>query len=969
MLAAAGMGLWRGFLARARGIMQVRLLGPVDVMVDGQPRLVGGLRRTGILAVLALAAGEMISTDRLSQAVWGSGPRPAVNTLQSHISALRHVLGPDAITAVPPGYVLDLGTDGTDVQAAKRLLRQGTAAAGPAAAVADLRAALDLWRGEPLAQVSGLPGLADPADHLERLQAQIRRALAEARLAAGEHYQLIDELQQMVAVDPLDEHLHGLLMLALYRAGRQADALAAYDRMRQALATDLGIDPSHALRDLHTAILRHDQSLTVPVPAPGPAAAVPAVPAMPAVPVPAQLPLAVPGFTGRAAELARLDALIPACPPDDEADTISRIAPTAVAVISGTPGVGKTSLAVHWAHHITDRFSGGQLYTDLRGFGPAGHAVSPAEALHGFLLALGVPPERVPEDLEARTALYRSRLAGQRVLIVLDNARDPAQVRPLLPATPGCLTVVTSRQQLTSLTVTENACPLILDLMPAAEARDLLAARLGGHRVGAEPGAVNEIITLCARLPLALAIAAARAAARPGFTLAELADELRHAQPGLDALEDDDPVTDPRTVFSWSYHALTPPAARLFRLLSLAPGPDITAPAAASLAALPLPQARRLLAELATAHLLTEHVPRRYACHDLLRAYARELADTHDDTGTRDAAAHRLLDHYLHSVRDAAALLEPFFDPVSTPPAADGVIAGPPEGAEHALSWFADERATLLAAVQLAAARGLTTHAWQLAWCLCSFLLRSTLWDDTALACNTALDAARHSADVTGQARCLHRLASAHAMRLRFEEATRLFADALQLYGKAGDPASQAAIHRTLMWIAAREDRHSDALEHSLQAQELFREAGNQAGQARVLTDIAYGHAALGRYQEALGYCEQALDQARERGERSWEDVIWDTFGFIHRRLGDFQQSVTCYRQALEICRESGDRFNEAACLDVLGDTYQEAGSDDDARQAWTQALRIFDEVSHPDADELRAKLQPPGAQPESSSA
>jgi tetratricopeptide (TPR) repeat protein len=552
---------------------------------------------------------------------------------------------------------------------------------------------------------------------------------------------------------------------------------------------------------------------------------------------------------------------------------------------------------------------------------------------------------------------------------VLDNARDPAQVRPLLPGTPGCLAVVTSRQQLTSLTATENARPLILDLMSAAEARDLLAARLGGQRTGAEPGAVDEIITLCARLPLALAIAAARAAARPRFTLAELAAELRDAQPGLDALGTGDPAVDARAVFSWSYHALTPPAARLFRLLSLAPGPDITPAAAASLTALPLPQARRLLADLATAHLLTEHAPRRYACHDLLRAYARELSGRDDDADTRDAAVHRLLDHHLHGARGAAVLLEPFFDPISVPPAAAGVIADPPDTAERALSWFADERAALLAAVQLAADSGLTTHAWQLAWSLSSFLLRRALWDDTALACNTALDAARRTADVTGQARCLHRLASVHAMSLRFAEATGLFKEALQLYERVGDHASQAAIHRTLMWIAAREDRHGDALEHSLQAQDLFRAAGNQAGQARVLTDIAYGHAALGRYEQALGYCEQALAQARELGERSWEDLIWDTFGFIHRHLGDYQQSITCYRQALEICQESGDRFNEAACLDVLGDTYREAGADDDARQAWMQALRIFDEVGHPDADELRTKLQPPGAQPESSSA
>jgi DNA-binding SARP family transcriptional activator len=375
--------------------MQVRLLGPVDVVVDGQPRLVGGLRRAGVLAVLALAAGEMVTADQLGEAVWGGGPPPAGNTLQSHISGLRRVLGKDAIVASWPGYVLELGADGTDVQAAERLLRQGAAAAaGPAAAVADLRAALDLWRGAALAGVAALPGLAAQAERLERLRAQIRRALAEARLAAGEHRQLIGELEQMIIADPLDEQLHAQLMLSLYRSGRQADALAVYDRMRQALAADLGIDPGRALRDLHAAILRHDPSLTGPAPAP-PAA-------VPAVRVPAQLPLAVPGFTGRAAELARLDALLP---PGDPAGTAPPAAPAAVAVISGTPGVGKTALAVHWAHRIAHRFGGGQLYIDLRGFDPAAAAaVSPAEALHGFLLALGVPPERVPAEAEARSA-------------------------------------------------------------------------------------------------------------------------------------------------------------------------------------------------------------------------------------------------------------------------------------------------------------------------------------------------------------------------------------------------------------------------------------------------------------------------------------------------------------------------------------------------------------------------------------
>jgi DNA-binding SARP family transcriptional activator/tetratricopeptide (TPR) repeat protein len=937
--------------------MQVRLLGPVDVVVDGQPRLVGGRRRTGVLAVLALAAGEVVSAEWLSEAVWGGGSPPSDNTLHSHISALRRVLGKDAIVAHPPGYLLNLGADGTDVQAAERLLRQGTAAAEPAQAVADLRAALALWRGEPLTGVAGLPGLSGQPGRLEGLRAQIRRALVEARLAAGEHHQLTGELEQMVTADPLDEQLHAQLMLALYRAGRQADALAAYDRIRQTLAADLGIDPGHALRDLHAAILRQDQSLTAPAPAAATSAAT-------ASPVPAQLPLAVPGFTGRAAELARLDALLP---PGDRAGTASPAAPVAVTVISGTPGVGKTALAVHWAHRIAHRFPGGQLHADLRGYGPTGTAVSPSEALHGFLLALGVPPERIPADQDARTALYRTRLAGRRVLIVLDNARDPAQVRPLLPGTPGCLAVVTSRQQLTSLTVTEDAHPLTLDLMPAAEARDLLATRLGRTRASAEPGAVDEIIASCARLPLALAIAAARAAGRPGFTLAELAAELRDTRSGLDALGADDPATDPRAVFSWSYHALTPPAARLFRLLSLAPGPDITAPAAASLAALPLAQARRLLADLATAHLLTEHAPRRYACHDLLRTYARELAGRHDSDDILVAALDRVLGHYLHTSHTAAMLIEPGAGPIAMEPLPPGASPVPLATAEAARDWFIAEAAALLAAVRLAADTGRVTYAWQLAQNLTAFLVRRGRWDDIAQVQGTALEIARRAGDLAGEANALHSLAVGYIWSGRTGEAGPLSGQALRLFESIGDQIGQARSHGSLGWLADNAGRRDEALHHVGQAIRLYRAVGYRPGEAVCLNDIGWHHARLGDYEQALAYCEQALEALRETGGGAWEANVLDSLGYIHHQLGHRDSSIACYQRALGIFRDLGNRPEEAEALGRLGDVLHSSGDTEAGRQAWLDALHIFDEIGHPGADEIRAKLQPPGA--ESSSA
>ncbi|HEY3905848.1 MAG TPA: BTAD domain-containing putative transcriptional regulator [Streptosporangiaceae bacterium] len=934
--------------------MQVRLLGPIDLLIHGEPRLVHGLRRQAVLAVLALHCGEVVSTDYLVDAVWGgTAPVTAVNAMQSHVSYLRGLMGTkSAILTRSPGYLLNLPGDGTDVRLAERLLREGTQQAGPSDTVRHLRNALALWRGEPMGELAELPWLPAQSERLDVLRMQLRQALSEARLAAGEHSQLVPELEQMLTDCPLDERVHGQLMLALYRSGRQADALAAYHRLRQALDDDLGIEPSQFLRDLQTAILNQDPALNAARPAawspnaPNPPNAPNAT--APALPGPAQLPSALPGFTGRTAELACLDATM------------------TLAAISGTAGVGKTALAMHWAHRVAAQFPDGQLYVNLRGFDPAGAGATlePSLALHGFLDALGVPANRVPEDLAAQSALFRSLVAEKRILLVLDNARSAEQVRPLLPGCQGCLTIVTSRDQLAGLVAADGAVPLALDLLSTADARDLLTRRLGALRVAAEPEPVDSIITACARLPLALAIAAARAAAHPNFPLAAIAAELAEATSALDPFDGGDLATDVRAVFSWSYRALGDPAARMFRLLGLHPGPDIAVAAAASLASVPPGQARTQLAELTRAHLLTEHAPGRYAFHDLLRAYAGELTRARDDQAAQDAAADRMLAHYLHTAHHAAMLMEPFHYPITIGQLPAGVTAVKPTTAEEAMSWFATEQPALIAAVQLSARTGPSTRSWQLAWMLSTFLLRVGQWHDQARVCQAALSAARRAGDQTGEAQCLQRLGIGYAKSGRAALSKPVLADALRLLEVIGDLPSQATTHRTLAWIADRQEFPEEMLGHAQRCYELYVLADHQAGQALALQDLGHAHAMLGNYELAIAHCERALVAMREAGEPAWEGAVWDSLGFTHHQRGDYQQAITCYERAADLAQHLGDRFNEADTFSNIGDVHRSAGDLIAARRAWTQAAGIFDEIDHPDRDRVLAKLQLPVQQP-----
>jgi tetratricopeptide (TPR) repeat protein len=731
-----------------------------------------------------------------------------------------------------------------------------------------------------------------------------------------------------------------LLMRALYAAGRPADALDQYLKTRQRLVDDLGCDPGTELQALYQAILRGDLN-----PTPPPAGVRTAT----AIAVPVQLPAAVAGFAGRTEQLARLDALFAG----------TAVAPTAVVIstVSGTPGVGKTALAVHWAHRVADWFPDGQLYVNLRGFDPAGPPMPSAQAVRGFLDALGVPPERIPADPDAQAALYRSLLAGKRILVVLDNARDADQVRPLLPGSPTALALVTSRNPLTPLVATDGATPLTLDVLPPDEARELLAHRLGTNRVTAEPDAADQIITACARLPLALAIAAARAQ-QAGYPLATLAAQLGEAGERLDALDAGDARTNVRAVFSLSYTALTPSAARLFRLLGPYPGPDISAAVAASLAGQARSETARLLTELIHANLIREHVPGRYTLHDLLRAYATDLAHTTDTAEQRNAAVRRLLDHYLHTAYAADRMLYPARDPLTLAPPRPGVTIEELTDQRQVLDWFTAEHPALLSAVNHAAAAGFDTHAWQLALALVTFLYRRGHWHDWAATGHVAVAAARRLADPVAHARAHNSLAQAYTRLGRLDEAHTHLVHAVDLFRQAGDQIGQAHTHNSLASLWGHRGCPAQGLDHARQALDLYRAAGHQTGPAMALNAIGWFHALQGDHQQALIACQQALTLYQELDDHVGRAGTWDSLGYAHRHLGHHAEAVTCYRHALDLRRGLGDRYAEAATLTHLGDTYDAAGNPTAARDAYQQALDILADLNHPDADTVRTKLR-----------
>lgn len=663
---------------------------------------------------------------------------------------------------------------------------------------------------------------------------------------------------------------------------------------------------------------------------------------------PRQLPAATPHFVGRRAALAALSELLPhrSSPPGA----------VPVALISGTAGVGKTALAVHWAHQVADRFPDGQLYVNLRGFDPSGRRADPAEVLRGFLDALGVPAQRIPVDLDARSGLLRSLLVDKRVLVVLDNAGDSEQVRPLLPNSPGCVVVVTSRSHLPGLVAIDDAHPLMLDPLSKMEAYELLSGRLGADRVANEPDAAGTVITAAAGLPLALAIVAGRAATSPGLSLGRLAGELT-GPAALDGFSYGDPSTDIRGVFSWSYRALDPASARLFRLSGLHPGPDVSLPALASLAGIALREARRLVATLVRANLLAELLPERFVLHDLLRAYAAEQAERHDPDPARREALDRLFDHYLHTAYAASLLRYDQRDPIDLAPARPGTVLEPIVDRDEAWSWLAREHRVLLAAVALAADAGFDTHAWQLGWTINLYLDRLGAWQEQATVQELALAAAARVGDRDGQARA-HRNHAMASLRLeRYADADAHLRRSLALYTELGDAVGAARAQLNLGVLAECQGRYDSALRRAERARELFASAGNTSGTANALNNIGWYHCQLGNHQQALHFCRTALRLQQQIGNRYWQAHAWDSLGYVHYRLNRQPEAIRCYANALTLWREAAERYYEAATLTHLGDSHHVVGELARARDAWQQALQILESLGHLDAEQVRAKL------------
>jgi DNA-binding SARP family transcriptional activator len=934
------------------------VLGPLRVWRDETVVDLGPVQQRVVLAVLVLQAGRPVGRQQMINAVWGEAtPRNAVNLVQRHVSGLRRALEPERPGHTPSGllawteagYLLTVPKGALDLDVFESELSRARAAraAGQLREAAEaLHSALELWRG-PVCDGLSSPFLDAQADRLDESRISVLEERIELDLAIGVHADLIAELRDLVAEHPLRERLHGQLMLALYRVGRQADALAAFRYARRRLHDELGVEPGAVLQQLHQQILAADPGLVASAVADGIAEAIPITTRRP---LPAQLPHQIPDFTGRDAELDRLDALLGR----DHGGIGTGVV---VAAIAGTAGVGKTALAVHWAHRISERFPDGQLWVNLRGFDPSGSAMKPAEAIRGFLDAFGVPPQQIPTSLEAQAALYRSLLAGRRVLILLDNAADEDQVRPLLPGSPGCLVIVTSRNELPGLIVTEGAQPVLVDLMSVPEARQLLSRRIGENRMAAEAQALGNIIALCARLPLALMLVAARAATHPGFRLSALAAELSEVGGSLDAFDSEDRATNVRAIFSWSYQRLSVSGQRLFRLLGLHFGPDISMAAVASLAGMPKAQVRHTLAELTRAHLVSERIPGRFAFHDLLRAYATEVAYSHDPDDYRYTGRYRVLDHYLHSAYRADEVLHRHRDRPFTPAVASpGVTPESPADQEQALAWFESEHAVLLAVLRQAT--GFDTHIWQLASALASYFKHQGHWRDWRDSQILALDASRRLSDKRAQALSHSLLGSAFVHLSNYDHARAHLQHALDIFGELGDNAGQGYAHHSLLPMLERQGLYQEALLHAQQALTLFKAAGQDVDRARALNAVGWFHAHLGDHEQALLCCQEALDLQQEIGDRFGQAETYDSLGYAHRHLGHQKEATTCYEQAVNLYDELGDRYGEADALVGLGDAHQAFRDSDSARIVWRRALTILEQLDHPRADSVRGRMR-----------
>jgi DNA-binding SARP family transcriptional activator/tetratricopeptide (TPR) repeat protein len=880
--------------------MELRLLGPVRMWCGGEEVPLGRPRQRCVLAVLAMTPGEPVGVDQLVARVWGETmPGDPRNVLYTHISRLRRTLA----TADPErgsvlrrgngGYLLDVADDVVDLHRARRLAARARELGGHGWD-GDLRAvdladeAGRLWHGTPLAGLSG--------SWVERTREALgheRMALLSdgyaARLRLGQHASVVGPLSDLLADNPMAEPVAGMLMLALYRCGRQDEALGVYARLRRRLVEALGDEPGVQLRQLHEQVLRRDPGLDRPAPthaAPPDGGDTP-------VALPAQLPADVPGFAGRGADLARLDLLLASEDPDA----------VVISAIDGAAGVGKTALAVRWAHRVRDRFPDGQLYANLRGYAPGAVPVRPLDALARFLHALGVRPERVPSDVDEAAALYRSLLADRRVLVLLDNAAAADQVRPLLPGGVGSLVLVTSRDHLAGLVARDGARRLTLDVLAPDEAGALLRGALGAERVRAEPAEVAELARLCGYLPLALRIAAANLSGRAGQPVADYVARLRDGDGGrLAALAvPGDPGSAVSAAFDLSYARLPGGVRRMFRRLALAPGADVTTEAAAALAGAEPEEAGRWLAALTGAHLIEEVAHGRYGCHDLLRRYAAERARREDSADDRDAAVARLYEVYLARTDGAARAAYPQVLRLRQDdcgPIREAAAFGDPVSA---LSWLDAERANLVAAVEHAASQHWRAWAWQLADNLRGYFylrMHVTDWFATAAAALTSAQ-------------------------------------------EADDPRAQAAAHLGLAGLRWRQDRYRDATDHGQLALAFAQRAGWDAGESPALFALGVVTARAGDLRSGVDYLRRSLMSCERVGCRPGQAAALSTLGAMCLELGEIRPAADYSRRALALNEELGSRNGQVISLVNLGTVEYLAGRLEHARDHLDRALEL----------------------------
>nr|WP_246108217.1 BTAD domain-containing putative transcriptional regulator [Saccharothrix saharensis] len=903
--------------------------------LDDRPQPVGHARQRSVLAVLAAEANRVVPVDSLIDRVWGERPpNTARSVLRVYLTHLRRALATSraTVTRHGSGYVLATELDTVDLHRFRWLFASARGQEDPQRALTVVEEALALWRGEPLAELDTAWAQA-VRERLRRERAAAETDRIDWALACGRHRQVLPELTARAEAEPLDERVTGQVMLALYRAGRQADALAHYQRTRQHLVEELGIDPGPALHQLHQRILTSDPTLS-------PTNTTTTTVGAPSLMVPRQLPAPPRRFTGRTDHLTVLNA------------ALDRRGTGVIFAIGGAGGIGKTWLVLAWAHRHLDRFPDGQLFVDLRGFSPDGTPTDPAVAVRGFLDALGVPPDRIPVDPQAQAALYRSLVAEKRMLIVLDNAATTEQVMPLLPGGTTCTVLVTSRHRLHGLTARHGAHPLPLGVLTDAESHALLVAILGADRIADDAHFTAELIALCAGFPLALGLVAARA--QPDLPLAEAVSELRES--GLDALDADDPTASLPAVLSWSLRHLTDTQRTAFALLGIAPGPDIGLPAATSLTGLPDREARIVLRALADVSLLDHTSGGRYAMHDLVRAYATTIA--HDlPEPVRGAALDRVVDFYLHTTYAADRLLFPQLHQIRLDPPTSGGHSQPLADRSAAFAWLDAEHRHLLAAQHVAATEHRHHIVWQLASALTTFHLRRGHRHDNLTVWRTALNATAHLPDPNALVLSHRRLGRAYADMGRHEEADRHLVQALALAEHHDDPSQQAQAHGELSWALYVRANGQQALEHAKSALEIHNALDQQAWKAHALNMVAWLSAHLGEYDTARKHCQTALALHRSQHDLFGEANIQDVSGWIDHQTGQHNQAVDHYQQALTLFHRLGHTTAATDVLEHLGHPYSALGQHDEALTVWREALELYRQQGR-EADAERVQRQ-----------